>query len=46
MVNVKEELHYILLIELMEQAAKAGYLTPGELAIIKEQTGKKYSYPI
>ena len=44
MVNVKEELRCTIVIQLMEAAAREGYLTKAELDAVKELAQKKYLF--
>ena len=42
MINAKNELRYLLVVQLLEDAARAGFLTEGELATAKILAAKKY----
>ncbi len=43
MINVKNELQYILVVELLEKAAAAGFMNDEELAFAKRLAAIKYS---
>jgi len=43
MINVKNELQYILVVELLEKAAAAGFMNAEELGYAKRLAAKKYS---
>lgn len=42
MLNVKNELQYLLVADLLERAAKAGFMTVEELAAAKSLAAEKY----
>lgn len=42
MLNVKNELQYMLVVDLMERAVVAGFLTADELEAAKELAAEKY----
>ena len=42
MINVKNEIQYILVTQVLEDMARAGFLTVEELAIAKRLAVKKY----
>ncbi len=43
MINVKNELQYILVVELLEKAAAAGFMNKEELEFAKRLAASKYS---
>ena len=42
MINAKNEIQYILVTQVLENMAKAGFLTGEELSIAKHLAAKKY----
>ncbi len=43
MINVKNELQYLLVVELLEKAAAAGFMDDDELDYAKRLAARKYS---